>query len=128
MIIQALTISLICLAVHALFWEGMILFRFGKIISMLIFIPTFLFCFISLRWFMSAEDIAELSNKIECKLIKPLFDCLICMSSIWTLIVGHYYFHMSSIWTLIVPTLMVCGINVILDSLIYYLRDGGNKL
>ena len=120
MITQAFTISLICVAVHALFWEGMIFFPIGKILQDIIWLIAGVICLL----FYPTATVYDRALRISAKLIKPLFDCLICMSSFWTLLIGCNYYHMSSFWTLLITTLMVCAFNTIFDSLIYYLRDG----
>lgn len=100
MLLIAFQISLICIAVHALFWEGMILYKLGRSIKILLSAYTF-----------------------TSKLQKPLFDCLICMSSFWTII--SYFILFGNLDLKLIPLmLVVCGINVIWDSLIYYLRNG----
>ena len=90
--------SLIIVAIHALFWPGMLFVGFRKYLDRL---PGFM--------------------------RKPLFDCMICMSSVW----GTFFFlcvnKVLSIG-LIPHVLAVCGLNVILDSVIYYWRRGGNRL
>jgi hypothetical protein len=97
MLLQAIQISLIILAIHALYWEGMLLYRF--------------------RYDASPSWVR-----------KPLYECLICMSSVWTIVCCLYmnfWGHINHFADLsIIPLmLMVCGINVILDSVIYYLRN-----
>lgn len=94
MIVQALHFSLMILAIHALFWEGMILF-----------------------------PVARILNYLPLVMRKPLFECMICMSSVWTVLM-LYCFNMPIMrLQTIVVMLTVCGINVILDSVIGYLRD-----
>ena len=125
MIQYAFEVTLICIAVHALFWEGMLLFRLGRVIATLIWLPSFAVCYILCRWFMGIGDVAELSHKVESWITKPLFTCLICMSSFWTIIwflaMGHVL-NQATIYLMF----MVCGLNVIADSIIYALRGGDN--
>lgn len=128
MIEFAFEISLICIAVHALFWEGMLLFWFGRIIGILVWLPVFIITFLLLRIFKSAEYIGELSHKIESILTKPLFSCLICMSSVWTLLWLSYYKALAFDLYTLKLALVVCGFNVIADSVIYYFRNGSNQL
>jgi hypothetical protein len=94
MLIFAFHISLIIVAIHALFWEGMILFPVGRIL-----------------------------NYLPLLIKKPLFQCMICMSSIWTLIIAYCYHVPIFRPQIIILMLTVCGINVIIDSIIGYLRD-----
>lgn len=100
----AFQITLICIAIHALFWEGMIYYRVGKSIEIL----------------LSAYKFTK-------KLHKPLFSCLICMSSFWTILFVCYFqgtlFDIDTT-TFFVLMLEVCAMNVIADSLIYFLRNG----
>lgn len=93
MILLAFTISIITIAIHALFWDGMVL-----------------------SWMKPAL------YRLPQFMRKPLFECLICMSSFWTLVIMLIYgMDLFGIRTILVM-LMVCGINVIWDSLIYNLR------
>ena len=94
--------SLIIVAIHACFWPGMI--------------------FNCIR-----KRLTKLPDVIK----KPLYDCMICMSSIW----GIVYFAFSQPANIPIETyalrltlhvLIVCGINVVLDSCINYWRRGGN--
>jgi hypothetical protein len=96
MLQQVIFNSLIILGIHALFWPGMILVKFRKYLERM---PRF------------------------CK--KPLFDCLICMSSVWGVTFFLCFNKLS--WHLIPHVLAVCGLNVILDSAVYYWRRGGNR-
>lgn len=97
--------SILILGVHSLFLPSMILFKLVKPLSKL---PTFL--------------------------RKPLYECLICMSSIWGILffVAINNISLTSNWSaiskpLILHVLEVCGFNVILDSCVYYWRRGGNR-
>ncbi len=118
MIETALTISLICLAAHALFWEGMILFIVGNCLQAFICVIASIIFF----W----DDHSDIDFKISAWAVKPIFSCLICMSSIWGLSIGYLKYHYTGI-DLCQLVLIICGINVILDSVIYFLRDGGHN-
>lgn len=60
---------------------------------------------------------------------KPLYDCVMCMSSVWGFM-GWLYLHRHmqvTEWlyatnTILPYLLAVCGVNLIFDSLIYFLR------
>jgi len=113
MIETALSISLVCLAIHALFWDGMIFYRIGRIIQEIIVIVLTVITGIS---DFTEEDIVKASEWI----LKPVFGCLICMASFWTLI-AFYIFHFNTypLWQLM---LTVCALNVLMDSVVYFLR------
>ena len=81
-------ISLICTGVFVSFLEGNILFQFG--------------------------------NKIQDKInnhfiLKPLFTCLPCMASVWSIIITM---------TINIPLILcVCGLNAIIDSIISFIQN-----
>jgi len=90
MLEKALEISLIITAIHVSMLDGMIF-----------------------DWFR-----IWISNQLEkCRLEwfkKPLFDCLICMGGIWTVILNGFN----------IPTiLIVIGINTIITSIITHIYD-----
>lgn len=88
--IKAIEISLIIVAIHASMWEGMIFGRLRIALS-------------------DALDSVGLSV-----LKMPLFDCLICMGGIWTLILYPILFGLS---IEIIPTfLIVIGLNTLIDK------------
>lgn len=95
--------SLIILCIHALFWPGMLLFPLRKYL-----------------------------DRLPVVIKKPVFDCMICMASVWGLIFFLYANGLSLsshyFYCLIPHILAVCGLNVILDSVVYYWRRGGNRL
>lgn len=63
----------------------------------------------------SANKLDKLVGLTASKYIqKPLWDCLPCMASIWTIVLTE-----SLNWKLI---LVVCGINVLIDKLLSYER------
>lgn len=119
---HCVTISIICLGVHLAFSEGMIFFRFGKVIKEIIRLIVGSVLFITRKG--SLADICEKTDRIANQCIKPLFDCLICMSSVWTIIVGHYFFVWGDWTNFVFPVLIVCGFNVILDTFILGFRNG----
>jgi hypothetical protein len=123
MIQTTITISLLCLAIHVLCWESHPFHKPAMIIREIIWL-----CVGIVLCFFSPSKAADYSDKIADKLIRPIFDCLICMSSLWTIILGHYLFHITQLQDFIIPMLLVCAFNTILDSVIYYLRDGSTKL
>lgn len=109
---EAIQISIWCLAIHALFWEAMFLFWLGGIIHGLLSILFYALTF--------GDPVA--ASKAASWLIKPLFDCLICMSSFWTVILGHCCMGIE--WQLIPGVMLsVLGMNVIADSAVYFLRN-----
>lgn len=118
--LEALTISLITLGIHCLFWQGMIFSAFTRPVGFIVWIIFLPFVFLLMFGF-NINFILEESHNLERKLIKPIYDCLICMSSFWTFIIGKFWYHME-FKEIIFTMLIVCGINVILDSVIGKLR------
>lgn len=96
MLTTALTISLITIGIHASTWDGMILQPIRE----------------WLDW--------KLSNKYGKYIKKPLYDCLICMSSVWTVLC--FFAIDFNIAELPLLVLIVAGINTILMHLIYWLK------
>ena len=91
--------SLAILGLHICFWEGMIFFKARK-------------------------HLKRLPRVIQ----KPLFDCLMCMSSIWGLTFFLCWNGLSlNVIAMVTHVLAVCGCNVILDSCVHYWRRGGNR-
>lgn len=121
MIENAITISLCCVAIHALFSEGMALFQLGVFISAVMNILAFLFVYPFEVWFGTVSVSWERSLKVSNWICKPLFDCLSCMSSFWSVIIGHCYLHLSWQDTGFIA-LIVLGLNWVMDSVIGYLR------
>lgn len=91
MLQQLLISCLILTGIHICFWDGMILWRLKK----------YLCC---LPYFIQ----------------KPLFDCLICMASVWgtVLYFGYWYNDFSFQW--IVFILALAGLNTIASSIIEF--------
>lgn len=112
MIESVISNSLLILGINCLFWPGMLLFKLVKPLS-----------------------------KLPELLRKPLFECMICMSSVWGTVFFLHHSHTSVVallshirnfdfvflLPLIAHVLKVCGFNVILDSCIHYWRRGGNR-
>lgn len=83
--LEAIQISLIITAIHVCFLSGMIF-----------------------------EKIAVYLQRLPIWIRKPLFECLICMGGLWTLILQPICFGYFSFFTL----LTVIGLNTIITSLI----------
>lgn len=99
--INALEISLIITAIHVSMWEGMIFSGIRVKTSNLID-----------RFFPS---------KTAHMLKKPLFDCLICMGGIWSLIIYPMLFGFDI--NILKTMLEVIGINTIISGLISRLYE-----
>lgn len=92
MIERAIILSLTITAIYMLFQQGMLL-----------------------GWFriMIANLFDRLLDKNWSRYLqKPLWDCLTCMSSVWTIVLT-----LSFNWKLI---LLVCGINTLIDKFLNY--------
>jgi hypothetical protein len=87
-LIFALKGSLIITAIHVLFWEGMLL---EKLSRWLIWLP---------KW-----------------LRKPLFECNICMASIWG--TSYWLIYREPSIEIIPFILIVCGINTLFSGIIF---------
>lgn len=98
MITRIVILSLIITAIHVSTWEGMILHRPAEWLGGLL--DLFL-CFSVLR--------------------KPLFECLICMGGVWTLVLDPILFGWS--WWVLVDMLAVIGMNTIISAVICRLRE-----
>lgn len=95
MLDQSFLVSFICIAIHIIFtWKGMLLYPVGKWLQL------------------------RLNKYIK----KPLFDCPMCMASFWTLMYWLIIQGEISILTFVMM-LTVCGINTLLNTLIYALRE-----
>lgn len=74
--------------------------------------------FICAGIYFAADAIFEkqtiwLRGKLPQFICKPIFDCLPCMSSIWTLSAWILYYGTMS-WKIIPAILVVCGMNTIM--------------
>jgi hypothetical protein len=97
MITRIIIISLICTALHVCAWEGMLLHRPAE-------------------WIGGLLDKAKLS-----KLRKPLFECLICMGGIYTLILDPILFGWS--WWVLADMLCVIGLNTLITAAICHMGE-----
>jgi len=92
-----------CVAVHVTTWKGMILHSASiSVENKISLIFQRAFC-------MSRTKSLELTLF----LMKPIYRCMICMSSIWTIL--FWFFWNFNLGLMI---LVVCGINTVLTSLI----------
>ena len=90
-----LKISLICLAISVCInWDGMILYWLKRYLE-----------------------------RLPVLLKKPLFECLICMSSLWTIV--YYIVFGLPFVQLPESILIVCGINTLLSIIIEKFTDYG---
>lgn len=111
------------LAIHAICWDGMI----GSVPARYFKKAFWCFVYIFFTGHLMHVPARLLADRWTSKAFKPVFDCLICMGSIWSLVLGAMLFHLNTVQTVPIM-LIVCGINVVLDSLIYYLRGYGREL
>lgn len=95
MIQQILTVSLICAGLHVASWEGNV---FGGVRA---FLATWLDRAVGKKW----------SRYIQ----KPLWDCLPCMASVWTIL----FTWSIDPWLI----LAVCGLNSIIERIIKHPED-----
>lgn len=99
----ALTISLCCVAIHVSTWQGMILHSVSISVEKVLAKT-----FNKVLW-LSVPKATELSLY----LLKPVFRCMICMSSIWTVLFWLFWD-----FNLVLIMLCVCGINTLFTALI----------
>lgn len=92
-LIFALKTSLIISAIHVSLWDGMIFGKLGNYLSL------------------------KLSNKRGQYLAKPLYDCIICMASIWG--GGIFLFYNGLSFKIIEHILLVAGVNTLITGIIY---------
>lgn len=107
-LLTALLISLVTTAIHVSTWPDMIFHKPAKDLEALV---------LSLCKKEKAKVLYL--HRIDIAICKPLFRCLICMSSFWGLIawavlrfVYGYYFNP------VLLILLVCGINTLITSII----------
>lgn len=99
----ALIISLCCVAVHVTTWRGMILHSTSvSVENGISLLLQKVFC-------MSKSKSLELALF----LMKPFYRCIICMSSIWTILFWLFWD-----FNLVFMILVVCGLNTVLTSII----------
>lgn len=97
MLERIIIISLIITAIHVSMWEGMI--------------------FQSLReWLDGVFDIFHVPV-----LATPLYDCLICMGGVWTLVLYPVLYGWS--WDVLVAVPAVIGLNTIVSVIIRKIHD-----
>lgn len=101
-------ISLVCTGIYACTWEGMIFYPLVKLYDKAI------------------NKLMHIGHNKKCFLVpgivllflrKPLFGCMICMSSVWTLMIWLVLGFKIN-WMLPVVMLAVCGINTCIVSII----------
>ena len=107
-LLTALVISLITTAIYISTWPGMVFYKLANIIETYI---------ISLCKKKTLIIIGL--HHVSMEICKPLFRCLICMSSFWGLIAWailwiayEYYFNP------VLLVLIICGINTLITSII----------
>ena len=97
MLTRIIILSLIITAVHVTTWEGMIFHR-------------------------PAEWLGSVLDKFHATFLrKPLFECLICMGGVWTLVLDPLLFGWS--WWVLVDMLGVLGLNTLITAVICRLRE-----
>lgn len=97
MITRIVIISLIITAVHVTTWDGMIFHRPAE-------------------WLGGVLDFFHATF-----LRKPLFECLICMGGVWTLILDTIIFGWT--WFVLVDMLAVIGLNTLITAVICRLNE-----
>ena len=96
MITRIVILSLIITAIHVSTWDGMIFHRPAE-------------------WLGGVLDSFRISF-----LRKPLFECLICMGGIYTLVLDTLLFGAS--WWVLADMLAVIGLNAIISTLLCQLE------
>jgi len=102
--IHAIFISLLILGIYVTTWPGMIFYKPAKFIYCTIARIVHLF---GIEW-VKSQHIAEV-------ICKPFFRCLICMSSVWTIVIWFVDDHSFMLLPMI---LVVAGLNTLIVSLI----------
>ena len=97
MLTRVIILSLIITAVHVTTWEGMIFNR-------------------------PAEWLGEVFDKFGISILrKPIFDCLICMGGVWTLVLDPLLFGWD--WWVLIDMLAVIGLNTLISAAICHMRE-----
>lgn len=97
MLTRIVILSLIITAIHVCTWDGMIFNR-------------------------PAERLGSLLDRFSVSILrKPLFECLICMGGIYTLVLDSLLFGLS--WWVLVDMLAVIGLNTIISAEISRLNE-----
>jgi hypothetical protein len=97
MLTRIIIISLIITAIHVTTWDGMIFHRPAE-------------------WLGSVLDRFHASS-----LRKPLFECLICMGGVWTIVLDTLIFGWT--WFVLVDMLAVIGLNTLISAVISRLHE-----
>lgn len=127
MLINAITISLICFGVKFSTSEGQVLDFMVGVMECFIasLILTFYFPFLLL---FSYSDKARKCDVMLYGTIKPILTCVFCMSSFWTI---AYFFttntkilQIETAWTM----LAACGFSLLIDALIQGAKSIGDVL
>lgn len=93
MIGRIVILSLIITAIHVCTWEGMIFFR-------------------------PANALGEFLDRLHLSVLrKPLFECLVCMGGVWTIIVYPVLFGFS--WQVLPTMVAVIGLNSIIATYLH---------
>lgn len=103
MIEQIIIISLIITAVHISMFDGMIFGAFRRKLDALFDKP-------------ALQRISWLK--------KPMYDCIVCMGGVWTLIVYPILYGMH--WHIIPVALGVIGLNVVISAILKYIYYGND--
>lgn len=103
--IHAIFISLIILGIYVTTWPGMIFNKPAELIQKLIDL--------TIRKLFGLE--VMVAHRTTLTICKPLFGCLICMSSVWTIVIWLIDDHS---FMLIPMMLVVAGLNTIIVSII----------
>lgn len=98
MLTRIVILTLIITAVHACTWDGMLLHR-------------------------PAEWLGSLLDRLHLSVLrKPLFECLICMGGVWTLIIDPLLFDI--VWWWVLPDMLaVIGLNTLISAMICRLQE-----
>lgn len=113
--LQLIEISLICTGIHVCFMEGMIFskLRFDVYKIYLIW-HRIKFKKLKSTDYIDQDDYAIIETAIEF-ISKPIYDCLPCMASIWTILIMREIDIKSII--------IVCGMNAIIASILQFFAN-----
>lgn len=117
--LQLIEISLICTGIHVSFMEGMIFDSWIKkiieiILHTIIIIPVLFFTLI-INFIGVGINYDFIQEKIYEWLIKPIYDCLPCMASVWTILIMREIDIKSIV--------IVCGMNAIIASVLQFFAN-----
>ena len=96
-LIKSLIVSLFCVGLRMVSSKEMILH----------------FLRVPYEWVKSIKNPNKL-NKLLVYLMKPIIGCVTCMSSVWSLVISHFYFGGINKWTILIIFVSSC-----LNTLIY---------